>query len=185
MAALVLLAGAAGAGIVAADLAAAEAGIERRHSRRRLGDSTQVAGGANPLQLAHVVVVERQHQLDRLRLGIQQPQLVEQRLDVHGGQPTGIRGQVDAGGADQAEPLPALLVGLAGPALEPLPYLPASGGAAGAGLERLDQLERQPGGPAGVDQVAHPAMQSTRHPRTVRYALQPRFRAWAPAPAPL
>src|SRR6185312_3267740 len=69
---------------------------------------------------------------------------------------------VDAGRADQAEPLPALLIGLAGPALEPLAQRPAVGRAAGAGLERLDQLERQPGGPAAVDQVAHPAMQSTR-----------------------
>src|SRR6478672_11205899 len=164
MAAFVLLAGAARAGIVAADLAAAEAGVERGQSRRRLGDRPQVAAGADPFQLAHVLVVERQHQLDWLRLGVQQPQLVEQRLGVRGGQPPGIRGQVDAGGADQAEPLPALLVGLAWPALEPLAQPVAIGGAPGAALQGLQTRERPPGGPAGGDQVATPTTLWTRHP---------------------
>ena len=43
MAALVLLAGAAGAGIVAAHLAAAESGLQRRHIGNRRAEVPQIA----------------------------------------------------------------------------------------------------------------------------------------------
>src|SRR5207248_4785230 len=40
--------------------------------------------------------------------------------------------------------------------LQPPAERAALGRPAGTGLERVDQLERQPRGPAGVDQVRHP-----------------------------
>src|SRR3954470_9181671 len=68
VAALELLARAARARVVTADLGAAEPRFERRQGlprRRRIAD---VARHPHPLELAHLVVVERQDELDRLRL---------------------------------------------------------------------------------------------------------------------
>src|SRR3954471_13778048 len=69
VAALELLAGAAGAGVVAPDLAPTEARAQGWQRLERGDRLAQRARAADALELAHVVVVEREHQLDGLGRG--------------------------------------------------------------------------------------------------------------------
>src|SRR5205085_7020741 len=131
VAALELLAGAAGARIVASRLPAAQHAPEVGHACGRRLDLTQVAGGAHRLQLAHVVVVERQDELDRLRAaGAEQAEVVQHP-------PGGVLveavlvGQVDPRGAHEREALPPLAILRRRSPLEAAPECPPLGRAAG------------------------------------------------------
>src|SRR5436305_2713694 len=159
VAALELLARAARARVVAAHLSSAEGGLQRGQRLRGRRSLSGVAGCADAVELAPIVLVERQYQLHRL--GLDRPrrgarhetEALEQRVALLLAKAVPVDRDVQPRGRHEAEALPALAALVVARCRQLLPERPARRRAARERLERPAQLERQPRGPAGVDQA--------------------------------